>query len=89
MTADNTEAEQQAALQQPCMPATASSDCTHMWWHAVEICSLDSGASPLQQVAVKRLKASSGIGIHDLASEARILAKLHHRWEPAICIKAL
>ena len=33
----------------------------------------------LRQVAVKRLKPHSGIGMNDLASEARILAKLKHR----------
>lgn len=32
-----------------------------------------------RQVAVKRLKPHSGIGMNDLASEARILAKLKHR----------
>ena len=49
--------------------------------HAVEICSMetDGNSQKREQVAVKRLKPMSGIGINDLASEARILARLHHR----------
>jgi hypothetical protein len=48
---------------------------------AVEVCKyIDGKSNPL--VAVKRLRAGSGLEIEDLINEAKILRKMEHPYAP-------